>query len=118
MSTPHDCPIPSGQACPHSSTINVNQTQLAVILDRLNEVRDGMKALKNSVAQIATLEQGHAYHKEALSRAFDKITELEKVTEAHENEFSQFKGMKQLAIGLWSLLAGGLGVVILKVFSL
>lgn len=103
--------------CPHDGRIEVQQANLVMILDRLNELKEDMKELKKSVATVAMLEEGHKHHKEAIERAFKVIKELEEKTDEHEQALHQFRGMKAMAVGLWSVLAGGLGVVIIKVFE-
>ena len=47
----------------------------------------------------------------------NRIKELEDKIMKHQTEFDQIRGMKSLAIGLWTILAGGLGLVIVKVFE-
>ena len=115
---PYECPIPNDRACPHTSTIVNSQTQMAVIIDRLGEIKEDLKSLKIGVSHIATLEQNAATHKEALGRAFDEIKAVAEKVEEHAGIIQQFEGMKKLAMVLWTVLASGVGVVLLKVFSL
>lgn len=111
MSAPHDCPIPVGQACPHSQTIGVTQMHMTVILDTLKDIKQDVRDLKIIAPKLDT-------HNDAIERAFAEIKKLDEKLEQHDNILNQFEGMKKLAMMLWTVLASGLGVVILKVFTL
>lgn len=113
----NECPSINGGMCPQVSNITDLQQNMAVIMSLLTELRDDMKTVKLTVATIATLELEHRHQKEALDRAFTRIKELEDKIMKHQTEFDQIRGMKSLAIGLWTILAGGLGLVIVKVFE-
>lgn len=118
MTAPNECPIPANQLCPHTGTLAQLQTNIGGMLECLKDLRDDMKDVKKSVSTITILEQGQNFHKEALERAFRKIESIDEAVENHEKTLQQFEGMKKLAIVLWTVLASGLGVVLMKVFQL
>lgn len=111
MANPFDCPLPTERMCPHTGTISTTQAQMNVILDALHDIKADVRELKNIAPDIKSQH-------EALGRAFGEIEKLEKKLAEHEGVLLQFEGMKKLAMALWTVLAGGLGLVILKVFSL
>jgi len=118
MSTPHDCPLPSNQICPHTGTLAQLQTNIGGMLECLKDLRDDIRDVKKTTSVIPLIEQGQNFHKEALEGVFKRIDGIHATVEDHEKTLQQFEGMKKLAIVLWTVLASGLGVVLMKVFSL
>ena len=125
-------------ACPHEGTIAQLKQHDTMMMDMLREVRDDLKEVKGSVHVLGAIQAEAAHQKEALTRAFLRIEILEK-EKAHDTELSamalrvkalesakesydafinQVHGMKTLAWGLWTVLAGGLGLVVFRLFSL
>jgi hypothetical protein len=124
------------EKCHHDSTIAKHAGTLELITTTLNEMRSDLKEVKTVVQVLGAVQIENAHMKESLTRAFSRIEVIEK-EKAHDHELdaviervvklegakeaydafiNQVIGMKTLAWVLWSVLAGGLGVVILKLF--
>lgn len=113
----HTCPTITGGACPHIPIISTLQANMGEIMRTLNELKTSMEALTKMTTTIVVVEKEQGYQKEALERAFKQIDALSKASELHTNELNEIHAMKKLAVGLWTVLASGLGVVILKLFA-
>ena len=116
--TDKQCTVPLKGYCVHADTITaLSHTDREVGAWR-TELRADIKDIKQAVSGIEILKTEHGYHKEALNRAFVRIEGLE----THRTEVQQFiarvDGMRAMAWALWTLLASGVGVALIKLFSL
>jgi uncharacterized membrane protein len=122
--------------CPHDSTIFKHASALEMLTQTLAEMRGDIKEVKSVVQVIGAVQIESAHMKDSLARAFSRIEvmerekahdheldaviirvkDIEKATERYDAFINQVEGMKSLAWVLWSVLAGGLGVVIMKLF--
>lgn len=122
--------------CPHESAIARLTQQDSTLVEMLRDVRDDMKEVKATVQIVKVLELENKHTKETLGRAFTRIEALEAQKaatgtvseferrlnaietsrEAYDAFINQFKGASRLAWLLWTVMAGGLGVVIFKLF--
>jgi len=126
----------SPDKCPHDVTITKHSSSIDLLTSLLQEMRGDLKEVKNVVQVIGSVQIEATHAKESMNRAFNRIESLEK-ERAHDHDLeavvvrvkaledakenydafiNQVAGMKSLAWVLWSVLAGGLGVVILKLF--
>ena len=122
--------------CPHDNTIAQQGAALSTLTQLLNEMRTDLKEVKSVVQVIGMVQVETTHQKEALTRVFarletlekekahdhevdalsDRITDLETAKESYDAFINRVEGMKSLAWMLWSVLAGGLGIVILRLF--
>lgn len=111
-----DCPIPHRE-CPYSATVTTHQANMQQIMDLLQELRSDMKTVKVSLGNMPLLEQDLRYQKEALDRAFENIRTLENVIEAHKAKLSELRGMRRMAVLVWTVMGSGLGLALFKLFA-
>ena len=117
IDTPHQYTLPAKGFCQHADVITqLMQSELSQKEWR-KEIKEDLKEIKESVQNIQTLKVQHEHHKEAVVRAFDRIDKLEKHKIEVEAFINQVQGMKLFAWAVWTVLASGLGLVVLKVFS-
>lgn len=112
------CSIPLKGACQHADLLTSLTNRDYELSHWRQELRSDIKDIKMAVQGIETLKVEHGHHKEALNRAFSRIEGLE----THRTEVQQFiarvDGMRAMAWALWTLLASGVGVALVKLFSL
>lgn len=104
--------------CPFIGPVSELKVQVQHITKAVDELKEDMEEIKKALSSIKSLSDSQILFEKAVERAFLKIDTHEKIIQEHEKALNQFYGMKTLAVGLWTVLAGGLGVVLLKVFSL
>ena len=127
----------SGQ-CPHESSIAKLQQVDETLMTMLREMRDDLREMKGSMAAIPTMIAEAGHMKETIARAFSRlevlekdrahgddvaalmvrIKELEAAKDGYDAFINQVEGMKAMAWALWTILAGGLGVVIYRVTAM
>jgi len=119
--------------CPHESKINSLQNNHDNLVTLMREVRDDVRDVKTNVLTIRTLEVEHTHTKETMGRLFSRVEVLErerlhvddldtmttrivteKARESYDAFVNQVQGMKQLAWALWTIMAGGVGLLIFK----
>lgn len=83
----------------------------------VNEIHSDIKDIKDTLKTLSNISIKMDYQKEAIDRAFARIEQLEAFKLRADALFNQFIGLKFFAYGLWTVLAGGLGTVLLKVFT-
>jgi hypothetical protein len=84
--------------------------------DVLDNVRSDLKDIKQNTNQLTSMSAKQDSIKDALDRAFKRIEALEEFKISTDAMINQLKGAKILSIIIWSILASGLGSVIIKVF--
>ena len=117
-STDKQCTVQSKGYCAHADTITSLANRDLEVSAWRQEVRADLKEIKAATAGIELLRVEHNHHKEAMNRAFGRIESLE----THRSEVTQFiarvQGMTALAWALWTILSGGLGLALFKLFQL
>ena len=128
----------AGDKCPHDVTISRHGAAIEMLTTMLQEMRTDIKEVKNVVQVLGAVQIESAHMKESMTRAFSRIevlerekahdheldavvtrvVVLEKAKESYDAFINQVHGMKTMAWLLWSVLAGGLGLVIFKLFVL
>ena len=124
--------------CPHESSIAKLQHSDDTLMTILKEVRDDIREMKGSLSAIPTMMVEATHMKETVSRAFTRlevlekerahggdvaaliarVKELETAKDNYDAFINQVQGMKTMAWALWTILAGGLGVVIYRLTSI
>lgn len=116
--TDKQCTLPLKGYCTHADTITGLANRDLEVSAWRQEVRADLKEIKAATAGIELLRVEHSHHKEAMNRAFGRIESLE----THRSEVTQFiarvQGMTALAWTLWTILSGGLGLALFKLFQL
>lgn len=128
--------ICSTQSCAHDTAIAKHDASIDTLAKYLEEMRSDIKEMKNVLQVLSAVQVETTHTKESLNRAFGRIEALER-EKAHDDDVSslekrifsleearkdydafinQARGMKTLAWALWTILASGLGLVIVKLF--
>lgn len=115
--TPH-CSIPLKGACQHADLLTSLANRDHELSPWRQELRADIKDIKLAVQGIETLKVEHGHHKEALNRAFTRIEGLETYRIEVQQFIARVDGMRAMAWALWTLLASGVGVALVKLFSL
>jgi regulator of replication initiation timing len=124
--------------CTEEKRINRVEHAVEATQAMLQEMRTDLKEVKSVVQITGAMQIENTHMKESLTRAFARIEKLE-AEKAHDQDvdeviarvralersketydafLNQVQGMKHLAWALWTILAGGLGLVIVKLFLL
>ena len=113
-----EAPIPCSKAgCPHSGVIATLSGRDADLAEWRSELRADIKEIKATLQMVELLKSEHGYQKESIGRAFNRLETLEQ----HRSDMQQFiarvDGMTRMAWALWTLLTGGLGLALFKLFQ-
>lgn len=107
--------------CPHAGRISKLEAQQDHVAQVVLKMDGKLDQVLLALGRVEVLESKHAHHTEALGRAFARIESIEKQSKdtatALNDLMSQIKGVSRLAIVLWTVLGGTVGVLITKVFA-
>lgn len=84
---------------------------------RLGMIEETLKAISDSLGQLAALEQKHIETREALGRAFKQLTDQDQRLRLVETELPTLKLVRGWVISGVIGVLGMLGIALFKVFS-
>lgn len=103
--------------CYHAASIAMLQQRDADIMHEIQEIKADIKTILAALETTRLLQQDFLYHKESISRLFNRIELIEKKQMDIDAKFQRFEGMKNFAVILWTVLSSGIGILVLKSFG-
>lgn len=105
--------------CKHEGKIAMLEQRDQMIVDALNKLEGKVDLILMQITKVAVLEVNHQNHNEALSRSFKRIEDLESSVQKLSKESSDFisytKGMAKMAMIIWGILTGAVGLLGVKI---
>ena len=81
-----------------------------------SEIRSELKDIKAHTSVLSGIVIDSNYHKDSLSRAFERIEKLENKEKDFDAYINKIEGAKRLAYVLWTIMGTSVGAVVLKMF--
>lgn len=111
-------PAINHETCPFIGPVSELKIQVQYITKAVEDLKEDLGEIKGTLVSLRSISDSQIVFEKSLERLFAKIKEQELIIQEHEKTLNQFEGMKKLAMLLWTVLASGVGVVLLKIFSL